>query len=87
MEEEDDGFINVKYSKYYLPENNVCGLDYVCSKKCVQIHSIVNSGNSTHPLACASGTLLITSDRVYNICVSLHFKTFLYFLIASCIMS
>ena len=70
MTEVDDGFINVSYSKYYLPENNVCGLDYVCSKKCVQIHSIVNSGNSTHPLACASGTLLFTSNRVYNTCVS-----------------
>jgi hypothetical protein len=59
----DDGFIDYEYSQYYLPENNVCELGYVCNEICIPIHSIGNGGTATNPLACSSGTIYSNSNK------------------------
>ena len=55
---DDNDYFNNNDKSYYLPENNICELGYVCSNtKCTLIHSIDNRGTSTNPLACTSGAI------------------------------
>ncbi len=69
--EEKDGLLESNYSKYFLPENNICELDCVCSNStCVKIGSIDDKHHATNPLACKSGSFINNSTNNLTICLT-----------------
>ena len=62
----NDHYFDNGNGKYYLPENNICKLGYVCSNgKCIEISSLNDDNNSTNPLACKSGAIFNSKCVTY----------------------